>query len=427
MIISAKQALRRFRQNEDGALILFGLMLFVLMVMMGGFAVDLMRYENTRVKLQNTLDRCTLNAAALSQQLDRESVVRDCVKKAGLSDQLQNVTVTSGQNATAVQTVGRADTRPMFLHMIGIEKFDAVGSSKAEQSITNIEIMLVLDVSGSMAANNKLTNLKSAANSFVSTVLTNDLEDKISIGIVPFNGQVNLGASLLAKFNATNPHGAANVNCVDLPATAYDSTTISQYAFATSVAPEALSMTANADTYSGSSSSAPSNANKWCPPQSGNVVRLPSQDIAALQGYITGLTAIGATSINAGMKWGLGLLDPNSHDIYSELVGNGAIAANLPGRPFDYVDSEAMKVVVLMTDGEHFAEERVNDAFKHGFATVFKGNSDSNYSIFHTGKVVTTSAATICSSKAVLRPASEPVAVAAMEWHRAREHRVLCG
>ena len=120
MFCSFSQVLRRFRRDEDGALIVFGLMLFVLMVMLGGFAVDLMRYENTRVNLQNTLDRSTLAAAALGQKLDREGVVRDYMEKAGLGDQLAKVTVTSGQNATSVSATGIADTKPLFMHMLGI-------------------------------------------------------------------------------------------------------------------------------------------------------------------------------------------------------------------------------------------------------------------------------------------------------------------
>jgi hypothetical protein len=39
-----------------------------------------------RTSLQNTLDRATLAAASLSQQLDAEDVVTDYFDKAGLAD-----------------------------------------------------------------------------------------------------------------------------------------------------------------------------------------------------------------------------------------------------------------------------------------------------------------------------------------------------
>ena len=44
----------------------------------------------------------------------------------------------------------------------------APGASTAEQRVNNVEIVLVLDVSGSMSGT-KITNLKSAAAEFVDT------------------------------------------------------------------------------------------------------------------------------------------------------------------------------------------------------------------------------------------------------------------
>ena len=227
MFRSFSSLIGRFRRNEDGALIVFGLVLFVLMVMMGGLAVDLMRYENTRVKLQNTLDRSTLAAAALSQTLDREAVVRDYMLKAGLADQLKNVSVVEAHNSTSVRATGLADTHPMFLHMLGIEKFDAAGRSQAEQAITNLEIVLVLDVSGSMSGT-KIANLKLAAKQFVDTIMDNDPNHRASIAIVPYNAQVNIGPDMVSAFNVTHQNGVDNANCVEVPAAAFNSLALSR-------------------------------------------------------------------------------------------------------------------------------------------------------------------------------------------------------
>lgn len=213
----SQNRLQRFRRDEAGTLVIFALMLAVLMLMMGGIAVDVMRYELRRTSLQNTLDRSTLAAASLTQDLDPEGVVNDYFLKAGLMDYLTSVTVTEGLNYRQVTATAAADTEPMFLGMMGIDQFDANGLSSAEQRVNNVEVMMVLDVSGSMNSNSRLTNLKTAASQFVSTVLANDAEGKISIGMVPFNGQVNLGPTLLAQFNAVYPSGTANVNCIDLP------------------------------------------------------------------------------------------------------------------------------------------------------------------------------------------------------------------
>lgn len=391
---SIPQMLRPFRRDEDGTLTIFAFTLFMLMVMMGGLAVDLMRFEATRTTLQNTLDRATLASASLTQTLDPKSVVHDYFDKAGMTSYLNNVTVTEGMNFRNVVADASADSQPYFMHLIGQDKLDAKGHSMAEQRVNNVEITLVLDVSGSMGSNNRLTNLKTSAREFVDTVLSSDAEEKISVAIVPFNGQVNLGTDLKAQYsNLVNDPGVTNVNCVDLQHTLYNDMSIPT--------DTRLSMTAHADTYSNTSGtysyvdytntssaigydSTYNRLNAWCPPLSGNVVRLPSRSISTLQSQINGLTSVGATSINAGMKWGLAVMDPSMRSSYTSLITAKKIPSELAGRPFEYSDREAMKVVVLMTDGEHFAQERVNEDLKSGPSNIYRSDADGYYSIRHT-------------------------------------------
>lgn len=379
----------RFAKATEGSLTILALCLFLLMVMLGGVAVDLMRYEGVRTELQNTLDRCTLMAASLDQRLDPQSVVTDCVEKAGLADRLQSVNVVEGNGSRTVQTKGIAETKPFFLHLIGIDRFDASGRSGAEQKVTNVEIALVLDVSGSMSGA-KIANLKAAASEFVNTVLSADPDRRVAISIVPYNAQVNLGPVLRGKFNATNLHGVANVNCVELPDSVFNNTSIprttalpmmayADIAYGTSLVNSPVSPT--------SSAALPNFGSAFCKPTTVNIVRPPSQSIATLQAQINGLQAGGNTSITLGMKWGVALLDPAARGMYSELIGAGAMPATLEGRPFDYEDREAMKVVVLMTDGEHVSHNRINDAFKTGTSPIFRSRGDGNYSVhFLTGR-----------------------------------------
>lgn len=387
---AAKAAFRAghlFRRAEDGTLVVFALVLFVLMTMMGGLAIDLMKYEQTRTTLQNTLDRSTLAAASLTQTLEPVDVVHDYFDKAGMSEFLTGVTVNEGINFREVVADATADTQPYFLHMVGFDAFDAPGHSGAEQRITNVEIVLVLDVSGSMLNNNRLVNLKSAANEFVATVLNSDVENRISIALVPFNGQVNLGPVLRAKYNATDNPNVTDVNCIDLPASVYSSFGMSRTL--------AMPMTAHADTFSSTNATnspvatnstdyaTPNAANRWCPPIAGNIVRLPSYSISDLQGYINGLSAIGATSINAGMKWGMALMDPGARPMFNEFITENRVSGDYAGRPYDFTDEDSMKIIVLMTDGDHFAEERVMDGYKSGLSPIYRSAGDGNYSIHH--------------------------------------------
>jgi Flp pilus assembly protein TadG len=406
--------IRRFVRREDGNIATFSVMLFSLMVMCGGLAVDLMRYEQVRSSLQQTLDRCTLAAAALKQTLDRKAVCRDYALKAGLDVPLSAIVNNSTQTGFTDVRVSASIRQPtVFAGMLGINYFDVPARSSASQSVTNVEIALVLDVSGSMVQPaTKLSSLKSAAKEFTTTVLANDTQNRTSIAIVPYNGQVNLGPVLAAKYNITHQHGQqTDVDCVDLPPAIYNTNGISrtvglpQTGFADAFQPTEFTVVNNEiiNHYRNIHRDPTSNSHArpvslWCPREPNNIIRLPNNvtattnaglpnEVKGLHAHIDGLVGVGATSINAGMKWGMAMLDPANRPMFTQLLNAGKIPSTLPGRPFDYTVTgdptpTSMKIIVLMTDGEHFKEHRLNDAYRTGLSPIWR-SSDGVYSVRH--------------------------------------------
>jgi Flp pilus assembly protein TadG len=77
-----------FRKDEGGSLIIFSLYIFVIMIMVGGTAVELMRFEAERKHLQNTIDSAVLTASDLKQREDSEAVVRSFFKSRGATQTL---------------------------------------------------------------------------------------------------------------------------------------------------------------------------------------------------------------------------------------------------------------------------------------------------------------------------------------------------
>jgi Flp pilus assembly protein TadG len=374
-----------FVKDEDGTVLFFAVAMMIVMFMLGGMGVDIMRFETTRTELQQTLDRSTLAAASMTQELAADEVVIDYFTKAGLADKLTQVQVDEGLNFRTVRAEAKASTNPIFLRLYSqsvVSDIEARALSVAEQRVTNVEISLVLDVSGSMAGS-KLTNLKTAAKEFVDTVLDSDGENRISMSIIPYNGQVNLPQNMQELFtNRVGDHNVDDVNCFDLPPSVYSGLGMPLSG--------AMPVTGHVDTYSGTSTSSgyvsatgssalPNANNRWCPVSSTNRILPPTNSKTALKNHIDGLTAVGATSINAGMKWGMTLLDPGSRPIISAMVADGSTPGYFNGRPFEYGDREGMKVVILMTDGDHFAEERLNDGYRTEDSTIFRG-SDGYYS-----------------------------------------------
>ena len=382
--------LRRFRREEDGSMIIFTLFLIIMMLMIGGMAVDLMRFETNRSRLQATLDRAVLAAADLDQTLNPEQVVRDYFLKAGLLDQLHSVTVTQTINSRSVSARASINVNMMFMDMLGIEQLEAPAAGMARETITDIEIALVLDVSGSMGSNNKIQNLIIAARNFVQTMLANDVNNKISIAIVPFNAQVNLGATLRGQYNVTDLTGITNSNCIDLPMLPITPTTVftAPGISRTLALPQAgffdraATSTQNSAYVTIETANLPAAAT--CRTTANNIVRLPSNNITTLQSNIGGLIADGNTSITLGMKWALALLDPGSQPIYTNLIGSGNISPNFAGRPYAYNRAQSLKVIVVMTDGEHVASTLLRPLYRSGLSRIYRAATGGMYSIRHT-------------------------------------------
>lgn len=404
---TGQRRIAAFLRDESGVVAPLMLIFFFLMLLVGGIAVDLMRFETKRVALQQTMDRATIAAAALENDINPEDVVRSYMQTSGVDGKLEGVEVVAAINSRTVTAEASVRSKNYFMSIMDDPYLDAMNVSVAEQRIDNVEISLVLDISGSMKDNNKITNLKSAATEFIDTVFLHDTQNKISISIVPYNGQVNLGPQLFAKYNASYKRGSTDspqtTFCLDLPQTTYSSTALSR----TTAFPQVpfvdhwTGATRN-NSYTapqGPSSDGTLYTNMWCQPNAATYVSVFGNDRTKLKAQINGLIAVGATSIDLGLKWGAALLDPASRSVITELAASNQVPSYFAGRPGNYGDRETLKVIVLMTDGSNFEQERTGDAYRTGNSDIWKGNSDSNYSIFHSSKVDSSTSTKLCNSR----------------------------
>lgn len=397
---------------------LFMLGIFFLIMVFGGIAVDYMRFEIRRVALQQTMDRAALAAANLENTRNAEDVVNDYWDKAKLGDGLVMaeyttpiVTVVAGQNNSSKQVSIRADVKSynyfMGMGFMPLDYLQGPAATKAVQGASQVEVMLVLDITGSMDSalpgdtKKKITGLIEAARLFVNEVKDIDDRNQVSIGIVPYNTQVNLGAPLRAKFNATNrptvggvtPSNVPNVNCLEPP------TTVAGFGATGISTTNPIPMSVHADmTNDGSPSSsyvAWNNTSKgtltpWntvagpeaymCAGNAYSEVLLPTMDKTAMLNKINSLKPGGRTSIMMGMRWGVALLDESARPIYSDLRSGEAA---MVGRPANNNNADTRKVIVLMTDGAHVATSIMRDPYKSGISPIYRSDADSNYSIFH--------------------------------------------
>ena len=215
---------RRFAADARGNVaMIFGLSLPVLIMMTVG-GVDIHRASTVRVNLQDALDAATL-AAARSPYTAQADIQR--VGLAALQANLAaypDVTLITGSTTFTLTTnkVVVADTRANVKTLIANIVLPPYGKfmddylpvsahSEVNRSAKNLEVALVLDVTGSMAGQ-RLVDLKAAAKSLIDIVVQPVQTPYYSkVALVPYSMGVNLAGNaagargpIIGSTNITN-------------------------------------------------------------------------------------------------------------------------------------------------------------------------------------------------------------------------------
>lgn len=368
-----QRLLGRFMRREDGTITTFALMVFILMVAVAGIAIDIMRYETQRVQLQYTLDSAVLAAASVTQPLNPVDVVNNYFEISGLENYRLTTNVEEGLNFRRVEAYAELEINTFFMHMFGVRVLTSPAEGAAEERIRNVEVSMVLDISGSMGSANRIVNMRSAAREFVTTVLQANETDSgnlVSISIVPYNGMVNLGEPLENVFTLSNEHTESS--CVRFTAAQFTRTNIAMGETVERIAHWDFDDYNEYDDFD----------SPYCPTDQYGAILPWEHDEDVLHTFISGLQANGWTAIDLGMKMGVALLDPAVRSGLNGLVTAGTIHSDFQNRPANYGDPETIKVVVLMTDGENTNQYDVRQAYKRGASPIFYHADDNRYSVF---------------------------------------------
>ncbi len=389
--------MRHFQKDERGSIIIFSLFMFAMMLMIGGLAVDVMRAEYQRTKIQYTADRCALSASGLSQQLPAEEVVDDCFQKAGLGWLDPTVIVDATQNSKRVSIqLPNPKIKTIFLAVDwskifkvggggGVEYLSTPAAAAAVDGVQKVEVSLVLDVSGSMgwssaSGRKKIEDLQIAAKQFVDALLVDaPYEDTYSISIIPYSIQVSAGSALLGQMNVSNEHDYST--CVDFTESEYSTTVVDQ-----GVQLRRAGFFGGRPDYDDLYQSP--NIPWWlwnCPTEDfdeykGRDILPLSGDIPTLKAAIDDLTPNGWTSTEIGIKWGAALLDPSMQTVVQNMITAGTVDPMFSGRPSAYNEDGVLKVIVAMTDGANTRSYELLDPYRTGMSNVwFLNGSDGRY------------------------------------------------
>jgi len=193
----------RFLRDRKGGVAPMLALGIVPMIAGVGAAVDYSRANTVRTAMQNAADATALmlakNAAnwtAGQLQSNATSFFAANFNRPEAPNAQVTATYSQGANGYSVKVDGTASVATTFMSMLGISQIPLTTTTSVNWNNAKLRVALVLDVTGSMASDGKITALKTASHNLL-TQLQNAAQANgdVYVSIVPFSKDVNLGAS----------------------------------------------------------------------------------------------------------------------------------------------------------------------------------------------------------------------------------------
>jgi len=379
-----------YRETQAAIVIMFALMAPVV-IGSAGMALDFAQAYLVQQRLSQAIDAAALAAAAISSDANViEQKVQAFFDANYPADKLgatfDPVVVVEGNLVTVT---GTAYYSTSFLNVIGIDVINVAAETVVQREVKGLEVVLVLDNTGSMGTNNNIGKLRTATCEFVEILYgtydseeTGDCLDRygsfvdpqnefVKIGLVPYATSVNVGPYGLGYDDAGGVYDDAFLsNPLDLSFSNDAETNIcileeddgsdvldhdgpwSMYRWCRDKDDDSAQCNYYNDYICDGNAynSSGSNCLDWDYSEGARTVyrapeyRCPaaavlplSEDMTALKDRINEMKASGWTFGNIGMAWGWRMLSPEAP--FTEGV--------------DWDNQAWRKVIVMMTDGDN--------------------------------------------------------------------------
>ncbi|MDR3424563.1 MAG: pilus assembly protein TadG-related protein [Alphaproteobacteria bacterium] len=200
------QELRLFARSESGMTLPVLAFSLVTLVGLSGVAIDTARVQMVQSKLQFSLDAAGLAAGATVSTSNLNSETSNYLNanfNGYMGATLTGSSVTANSTNTVFTLSATATVPTTFMGALGVKNVSVTTNSQISRAVTGLELVLVLDNTGSMADSaggsvSKIHALQTAATTLVNTLFggeTTSTNGKLWVGIVPFTQAVNIGTS----------------------------------------------------------------------------------------------------------------------------------------------------------------------------------------------------------------------------------------
>jgi Flp pilus assembly protein TadG len=355
--------LRRFSQDAQGGVTIMFSLLIVVLCMFVGAAVDIGRWAHARYQTIQAMDAAVLAGGSVMQAADNPATALTLAQATAQRYYVENtqnrppvtddtVSFTAVNNNTQFVAVGNAYIETVFLNFARIPKLPLLDKSEATYSKAEltggggstsngngkieVEIAMMLDVTGSMAGS-KIVDLKAAAKDLINIVITEGTyARKVRVALVPFSEGVRLPSS-------SNTKARGSPAATQSTTVRYGNYNYTTTYYRTDCVVERTGTNKYTDVAPGTGNYVMTlyDTSTSCALSTNEEVVPLSSDKEFLKGRIDKFSVSGGTAGQIGTAWAWYMLSPSWNTLWST-----AGAANAYG-------DKTQKIAILMTDGEY--------------------------------------------------------------------------
>ncbi len=204
------KATKKFVGNLAGSVLpTFAIAAIPLFVAMGG-VVDYTNAFDKQTMVQDAMDSAALAAGKKIGLLSMTELQQDVDNfyVANIKDKLKAPPpLATSVNLSTITLTTELVVPTYFLRMIGIDQLVFPLKSQATLALGTLEVVMVLDNSGSMNTDDNIATLRQAATNLTNTLYnlgtTSTKPNPVKVGLVPFAAAVNVGAQYANDVTAT--------------------------------------------------------------------------------------------------------------------------------------------------------------------------------------------------------------------------------
>ena len=214
----SRNRVSRFWRQTGGGVAVFLALAVIPLIGFVGIGTDTARAYLVKSRLSSALDAAGLAGGRSfflpTRDADIQMFFNANFPPGYLGATISGPNIDVDEDAETITLTASASLQTSFMHLFGFNALGVSSSAEVTRQMQALDVVLAIDMSGSMAwsaagGGSRISAARSAANELIDILFGSDsTKDKLNIGLVPWNGKVNImrdGAFYDSAVTVTQP------------------------------------------------------------------------------------------------------------------------------------------------------------------------------------------------------------------------------